>query len=308
MIDYFSASMIVDDIVLPDGQTKMGMLGGGGPQTAFGMKLWATGGVGLCGGVGTDFPLEAQAWLEAMGIDTEGVRRDPAPTTLRAWQIVEADGRRTQLWRTRGDAIPRHLALRMAQVPAHYRRARGFHFGVHPEQPNLALVAALHAQGIVVSIEPFREANRVLADVELAALLQAADIFSPNLAEAESLVGSGEPGEVVARLVEAGARIVALRMGAEGSLLRHAGARKSWHVPAVPVPVVDPVGAGNAYCGALLVGWVETHDLGQAGLYASVAASFLVEQHGLPAPRLTLRAEAEARLAELEGKVQTMEC
>jgi sugar/nucleoside kinase (ribokinase family) len=71
------------------------------------------------------------------------------------------------------------------------------------------------------------------------------------------------------------------------------------HIAAVPVPVVDPVGAGNAYCGGFLVGWLETGNLRLAGRYASVAASFLVEQYGLPRPRPDIRAEAAERLATL---------
>lgn len=61
VIDYFTFSVIIDDIVLHDGRTLMGVLGGGGPQTAFGMKLWTQGRVGLCGGAGVDFPAAAQA-------------------------------------------------------------------------------------------------------------------------------------------------------------------------------------------------------------------------------------------------------
>jgi cytidine kinase len=48
-------SIILDDIVFPDGTTRMGVLGGGGPQTAFGMRLWSDG-VGIAAGVGDDFP------------------------------------------------------------------------------------------------------------------------------------------------------------------------------------------------------------------------------------------------------------
>ena len=70
VIDYFTFSVIIDDIVFYDGRTLMGVLGGGGPQTAFGMQLWTQGRVGLCGGVGVDFPAAAQAWLDATGIDT----------------------------------------------------------------------------------------------------------------------------------------------------------------------------------------------------------------------------------------------
>ena len=299
MINYFSHSVIIDDIVFHDGRTLMGVLGGGGPQTAFGMKLWTQGRVGLCGGVGLDFPSEAQAWLDAMGIDTTGLRRDPAHRSLRAWQIIEEDGRRTQVMRSQGITIPTHLALKPDQVPDAYWAARGFHFGVHPESPNLRIMQALQERGVTVSVEPFREASRPLTDAELCALLTSCKIFSPNLVEAETLVGSGEPMALIQRLTDAGASIVALRMGADGSLVHSAATREMHHIPAVKTTVIDPVGAGNAYCGALLVGWLETGDLRRAGLYAAVAASFLVEQYGLPAPHAELCTEAARRLVEM---------
>ncbi len=300
MIDYFTCSLIIDDLVLPDGRTIMGVLGGGGPQAAFGMKLWAQGGVGLCAGVGADLPPAADAWLHAMEIDTAGVRRDPQQPTLRAWQVMEADGRRTQVWRTPAAVIGAQLALGPEHVPPAYWGARGFHFGVHPEHPNLLLAQALRAHGVAVSIEPFRPAAQPLADAELGALLRACDIFSPNVEEAASLVGDGDPQTLVERLGAAGASVVALRMGGEGSLIYRTQAEELHYVPAVPVRVVDPVGAGNAFCGAFLVGWRETGDLRRAGQYGAVAASFLVEQYGLPASRRTLKEEASARLAQLQ--------
>ncbi len=299
MIDYFTFSLIIDDVVLPDGRTRMGLLGGGGPQTAFGMKLWALGGVGLCAHVGVDFPPAAQAWLEALEINTAGVQHDPQHPTLRAWQILEEDGRRTQVWRTRSESLAAQLRFRPQQIPPAYRQAKGCHLGVHPEQPNLALVTALRRQGAAISIEPFRPAARPLHAQELAALLTACDLFSPNVEEASSLVGEGDPQTLVRRLGDAGASIVALRMGGEGSLLYRTRTQELQHIPVVPVPLVDPVGAGNAYCGGLLVGWLESGDLRQAGRCAAVAASFLVEQYGLPAPRSDLRQEAQARLAAL---------
>ena len=299
MIDYFTFSLIIDDLVLPDGRTYMGLLGGGGPQTAFGMKLWTAGSVGLCAGVGSDFPPAAQKWLDRMGIDTAGVRLQPQHPTLRAWQILEEDGSRTQIWRTRGSVIPAHLAFAPDLIPPTYWGARGFHFGIHPEHPNLAIMQALRARGTLVSVEPFRAAAQRLSDEELSTLLGSCDIFSPNVEEAISLVGDGAPEILIARLAAAGAPIVALRMGADGSLVYRAGAGTLQHIPAVPVTVVDQLGAGNAYCGGFLVGWLETGDLRQAGRYASVAASFLVEQFGLPRPRPGIRSEAAERLAAL---------
>jgi sugar/nucleoside kinase (ribokinase family) len=268
------------------------------------MKLWSQGGVGLCASVGPDFPAAAQEWLDAMGIDTQGVRRHPQQPTLRAWQVMEEDGRRTQVWRTQVEAIGPQLALGPEQAPPAYWGARGFHFGVHPEHPNLRLAAALRARGITVSVEPFRPASAPLSDAELSALLGAGDIFSPNVEEARSLVGDGDPPVLARRLGAAGAGIVGLRMGGEGALIYRAQTAEMQHVAAVPVTTVDPVGAGNAWCGAFLVGWRQTGDLRRAGEYASVAASFLLEQYGLPAPRASLQEEARERLAALGSPPQ----
>lgn len=280
-MDFVSFSLIIDDIVFPDGQTAMCILGGGGPQTAFGLKLWADQ-VGLVSGVGSDLPQAALAWLEGSGIDTQGLRHSTQWPTPHAWQILESDGRRTQLWRVPGPAIGVQLTRRFEHLPPDYRRARGYHLGLHPEEPDLDFINALRSTGAVVSLEPFRPSARPLSEVELRALVSAGQIFSPNEMEAASLVGPGEPLEQIRRLVEAGAEIVALRQGAKGATIHHAGSGETWHVPAFATQVVDPTGAGNAFCGGFLAGWVQTGELRLAGLYGSVAASFLVEQVGLP--------------------------
>jgi hypothetical protein len=95
---------------------------------------------------------------------------------LRAWQIIEADGRRTQVWRTQGATIPTHLALTPDQVTADVRGQRAvFILACIPESPNLRIMQALQAHGVTVSVEPFREASRPLADAELRVLLTSCD-------------------------------------------------------------------------------------------------------------------------------------
>lgn len=297
-MDFVAFSLIIDDIVFPDGQTAMGVLGGGGPQTAFGLKLWAEG-VGLVGGVGSDLPPAALAWLEASGIDTQGLRHSAQWPTPRAWQILEADGRRTQVWRISGPAIGAQLGRRMEYLPPTYRQAHGFHLGVHSEEPGLDFMKAVRSAGAVISIEPFRPSARPLSEIELRALVSTGQIFSPNEAEAASLVGPGEPLELIRRLVVAGAEIVALRQGEKGATVHRAQSGETWHIPVFETSVIDTTGAGNAFCGGFLAGWVQTGDLRLAGLYGTVAASFLVEQVGLPAVGRR-RDEAKRRLAILE--------
>ena len=323
MIDLIAFGIILDDLVFPDGRTVMGTLGGGGPQTAFGMRLpalagWTeeSGDVGLVAGIGGDLPDSARAWLAAAGIDLTGVRETEL-STPRAWQKLERGGRRTQVWRVEGHVISAQLGRTLDRVPESYRQAKGFHLGIHPDEPDLDFIRQLHhlvgigipAYHPAVSLEPFKPADRPLSDGALRQLCSAADIFSPNVAEAQSLVGNGSPDELVRRLTDVGASIVALRMGPEGSLV-YAGSGATHfssashlvpiHVPAIPTNVIDPTGAGNAYCGGFLAGYVQTGDVLTAARYGTVAASFLVEQVGLPEINERLRTQAGLRLHLLQ--------
>lgn len=294
-MDYVTYSIIIDDIVFPDGQTAMGVLGGGGPQTAFGMKLWADQ-VGLLGGIGHDFPPDARTWLDKTGIDLSAIRTLADYESLRAWQVFEFDGRRTQVWRTQGKAIRDQLALHYDHFPAAYRTARAFHFGIHPDNPNLEVIHALRDAGVTVSVEPFRDAGRELTAEHVQMLVSAGHIFSPNLVEAESMIGATDPHEQIRLLAAAGAKTIALRMGEAGSIVHRTDTGETWQIPAVPTTVIDPTGAGNAYCGGFVVGWCEKDDLRLAGCYGAVAASFLIEQIGLPPARIDYAAEAQKRL------------
>ena len=83
-LDLVVFTVIVDDLVFADGSTRMGVLGGGGPQTAFGFRTHPGNfSVGLAAGIGPDFPRECEDWLDANGVDSEGlmlVRDDDTDT------------------------------------------------------------------------------------------------------------------------------------------------------------------------------------------------------------------------------------
>jgi sugar/nucleoside kinase (ribokinase family) len=253
--------------------------------------------------VGADLPAWAWDWLRAAGIDTAGMMVTGMPT-LRARQHFDSAGRRRHEWLVPGSVVGAQLARAVAALPAAYRAARGWHLGLHPDTPDLDFLAGLRALGGALSVEPFKPADQTPAPGALQALLSAAGIFSPNRAGAESLVGPGEPLALLERLAAAGAAVVVLRLGAEGSLVCAAG--QAARIPALPVRVVDPVGAGNAYCGGFLTGWVETGDVVEAGLRGAVAASFILEQVGLPAVTPAWREIARERRATLQPLVQRL--
>jgi cytidine kinase len=301
-IDLVAFGIVIDDVVFPDGRTAMGRLGGGGPQAAFGMLLWSDS-VGLVARVGQDLPEPARDWLARSGIDLAGVVETELPTP-RAWQVLEADGKRTQVWRVPGKVIGGQLRRSIERIPEAYRNARGSHFGIHPDEPDLDFARALAALGGLVSIEPFKPAERPFSPETLSQLAAAAQVISPNLEEAISMAGDGEPEELFTSFARAGVQVVPLRRGAEGSLVLDGRTGQIASIPAYPVRVADPIGAGNAYCGGFLAGWLQTADIVTAGLYGSVAASFILETGGLPLPDPARREEARKRVDRLRPEVK----
>lgn len=71
----------------------------------------------------------------------------------------------------------------------------------------------------LLSVETYTCCESPPTEQQLHELLSVVDIFSPNLAEAASIVGPGTPVQLVRRLLQLGAQLVALRMGEDGVLL-----------------------------------------------------------------------------------------
>src|SRR5262249_17256671 len=157
--DYVTFGIILDDLERADGVSRRGLLGGGGPQTAFAMRLWSES-VGMVARVGADLPGTVWAWLGGSGGDAQGGRGAdwPAP---RAVQRTDSDGRRSQQWLVPPEVVAAQLRRALGDLPDSYRGARGLHLGVHPEAPDWDWLAGLRALGGVVSIETFRPAAKL---------------------------------------------------------------------------------------------------------------------------------------------------
>jgi sugar/nucleoside kinase (ribokinase family) len=303
VIHYLSFNLIIDDVVLPDGRTHMATLGGSGVYGAAGMRVWSEA-VGLVAKVGTDCDPRIFTALDRLGIDRQGVTTT-AYATPRAWQLFEADGRRTEVPRAIPDAWYYNLHFSLRDVPDAYRAARGWHMAERQARLLAAARELTQSHRLAVGLEPFLQAEPVQNRAEFLAPLPDIAVFSPSYDEARALFPDLTPVQVLAQFATLGARLVALRMGAQGSLVQATDTGEIWHIPAYPVPVVDHTGAGNAYTAALLVGWCETGDPLQAGLMAAVAASFMLEQFGPPATP-PARSEAERRLAQLQRRVKPL--
>ena len=305
MIDFVAFGIIVDDIVFPQGHTRMGVLGGGGPQTAWGMAAALGSGerVGLVAGIGADLDDTILAPLRTAGINLDGVRVTDQPTP-RAWQVMEFSGRRTQVWRMPLSAFGVQLAKRWDVLPESYRAARVFHWGIHPgEDGSLAFARELTTKARCVGLEPFKPPDHPLTDEVIREILAACEVFSPNWSEAARMVSSDEKNVVLDRFAALGCRMLALRRGADGADVWNLVEGHGVHVPAVQAEIVDVVGAGNAFCGALIARLDE--GIAAAACHASAAASYMIEQVGIPAA-LPDPADYARRLAEARAGLREL--
>jgi sugar/nucleoside kinase (ribokinase family) len=286
--------VFIDDIVLTSGETRMASLGGAAVHALMGAAVWGER-AGIVAPIGRGFPDALMGFLEE-NLDVRGLRRIGIEQ-MRAWQIVEEDGRRRELYRV-AETKPFIDGLSPEDLPDAYDRRAAFYLlqgfdGVRRWRSKIdgfVLWEPLQQVMVPGARDSFRA---VLGDCPV-------DLVSPNLLEAQAIYGPLSPEGLVDAMILDGAAAVALRLGAEGSIVADATTGGPVRVRAAPVAsVVDTIGAGNTYCGGLLAGIAQGRGLRAAAAQGAVAASFCVETWGAVRPRGVDRAERDRRLAEV---------
>lgn len=123
---------------------------------------------------------------------------------------------------------------------------------------SLDVVARARALGVPVSVD-INHRERLWAAATAAdtyrELVAASTLAFASDHEAQIVVGDGDPVELAERLAALGPREVVIKLGAAGCVGMIDGVVHV--VPAVPIDVVDPVGAGDAFVGAYLAEWLD---------------------------------------------------
>jgi ribokinase len=152
---------------------------------------------------------------------------------------------------------PAHVtAVIAAAAPGGHLHLSGYpllHAGSRPA--GRAALTAAREKGLTVSVDaasagPLRDAGPEL----FLAWVRDADLLLCNADEAAELAGPGTAAEQARRLT-AHARHAVVKQGAGGAVWA-ARDGSSWSVPATPVPVKDPTGAGDAFAAGLLTAWL----------------------------------------------------
>lgn len=126
------------------------------------------------------------------------------------------------------------------------------------------------------------------------ATVSMADIVLPGLDDARQLTGLTEPDAIVDFYLERRAPIVALTLGAEGTLVATPERRE--RIPAFRVEARDATGAGDTFDGAFLAELLRSEDPFAAARYANAAAALSTTGYGAVEP-MPSRAAVEAFIA-----------
>jgi sugar/nucleoside kinase (ribokinase family) len=285
-------NLLVDDIVLADGSALLGEPGGAVLHTALAASLWGCR-VGIMAVAGSDYPRSALDELARRGVDLAGVRHLDRPGG-RAWLLHEPTARRV----IHHLDCPSHAEVSpvVADLPASWRSARGIHLAPMPleRQTELAHGLATVASTSFVSLDPFE----LIRDDTLAHWRTILGRIDALFAGADDLRLSGDPATALRGIAGERLRFLVLKQAEHGgSLLDLHGTSTHRWAPRVR-GVVDVTGAGDAFAGGFLAGWLQSGDLDVGMAQGVVSAGFAVEDWGSRGLAGSSRQQAQDRLAE----------
>lgn len=128
-------------------------------------------------------------------------------------------------------------------------------FSQESQEPLRDLLRRARELGVRISVDP--ASAGFIADFGVERFLEAVDgahLFFPNLEEGRTLTGLDDPVEIAERLGER-FDIVALTLDTAGVVVAERG-MPTTTVAAIPVAIVDPTGAGDAFAAGFLAAWV----------------------------------------------------
>lgn len=106
------------------------------------------------------------------------------------------------------------------------------------------------------------------------------DILKMGSEEARAISKYKKWQDLCEELHSIGPDIVAITFGKDGSLVFDGRSSEFFDIPAYETIEVDPTGAGDVYGMSFTIKYHECGDAEMAGLFASAAASFVVEDYG----------------------------
>jgi sugar/nucleoside kinase (ribokinase family) len=290
----------VEDTAYPGRPLVHRAPGGAALYAAAAARLWGLQ-VSLVSRIGNDYPVEYLGAMQAAGLNLEGIRMVEGPTMAGRTQYTDDGDRQYQMY------TPAARRLAITPEPADIgdrliESAQGVHLATMPPSYQGAWLAALRARVDFISLDTDVSFIRREPE-EVTRLLAQVDAFLPSRAEAEAFHPDLTLAASAERLAALGPPIVVIKCGPGGAHLYLRETRQHIHILSSPAQVVDVTGAGDAFCGGFVAGYLESADVRRAGWQGTVAAALAIEDYGALHLLQRTRAEAKARLRIYIGEI-----
>jgi hypothetical protein len=319
-------------VVMPSGEVLLDQPGGNVLYAAIGNAVWEPDPPpGLVARVGEDYP---QDWLdefERRGLDVRGVRVLPQAVDVRSFFAYLDRNTRSYddpvaHFARLGLPFPKALlgyrnplspldsrtqllatSLRQGDIPGDYLDASAAHLCPLDYLTHSVLPAMLrHAEFTTVTLDPSPGYMNPTYWGDVPSLITGLTAFLPAEEDVCALFEgrSNDLWEMAEALSAYGCEIMVFKRGARGQLLYDAASHARWEIPPYPAQVVNPTGAGDAFCGGFIAGYRKSYDPLEAVLYGNISASLVVEGHDPYYALDTLPGLPQARLDALRPSVR----
>jgi sugar/nucleoside kinase (ribokinase family) len=321
-----------DYLILPGGEVLLDVPGGNLLYAAVGLAMWEPDPPpGMVARVGEDYPEEWLEEFERRGLDTRGVRILPHAVDLRSFLAYSDRSTRSSEdpvshFAHLGLPYPKALlgyqdknaaldsrtrlkptSLRQSDIIGDYLDAGAAHICPVDYLSHTVLPAILRQSGFTtVTLDPSAGYMSPIFHEELPALITGLTAFLPSEEEARAFFQGrvNDLWEMAEAFAYFGCEIIVIKRGERGQLVYEAGSQARWDIPPYPARLVDPTGAGDAFCGGFLAGYQRTFDPLQAALYGNISASLVVEGKNPLYALDVLPGLANARLEALRQSVR----
>ena len=303
-----------DSVYLPTGHAER-VLGGSGVYFAAAAALF--GPVRFVAVVGEDFEAHNLDFIRSLrNVDSSGLEVRKGSKTF-YWAAKYSPDMNSRETLTTELGV---VAEELPPVPIDFRDSRFvFLANMHPAN-QLKMLRQFPNRAFAVADTMDLWINVARGDLDL--LLQAVDGLVLNFDEAELLTGTKNSVAAARKLLGMGPRFVVVKKGEHGCMIacRDGSTDSIAALPAFPTDkVIDPTGAGDTFAGAFmghltsLKGHANSRGdklplsmptLRQALAYATVTASFTIEEFSLNRFKTLTRADIDARYQEYAEMVR----
>lgn len=226
--------------------------------------------------------------LQQRGVGTSGVKRDPKVGSSATLVMVDPDGERRFVHYIGANATLTSTDIDSSLIES----ASLLHLGgalVLPGidgQPSVNLLRQARQAGVITFLDTVWDATGRWLQI-LGPYLPYANYYLPSLPEAQVMTGCQEPLEAARALLEYGADVVVLKMGAAGCLVVDQ-AGEAMRLPAFQVEAIDATGAGDAFVAGFMTGIWHGWPLEMTARFANAVGALCVTGVGASGGVLSL--------------------